>query len=173
MAVLIVDDVAYMRIVIKDILVKTCGYDKGSILEASGGKEAIAKYKQEKPEIVLCDILMPEVSGIDVVKELIALDPDVKIIMCTSSSEMENVTECINNGAKDYILKPPNPERVKQAVEKIKSKNDTVLNPSDDAVQANPSQHSVLQKEMDALRKDVDFLLKEVAALKALKDHTE
>lgn|GEM_PF-513506 len=173
MTILIVDDVAYMRMVIKDILVKHCGYDKQNILEAAGGYEAIKMYKKEKPDIVLCDILMPDMGGIEVVEKLIELDSNAKIIMCTSSSEIENVTNCVHIGAKDYILKPPKPERVKQAIEKVINGNqsdakagDKTPKVHDEPMPTHQPLHHPWQKEIESLRKDVDFLMNEVAALK-------
>jgi len=119
MKILVVDDVAYMRMILSSALVMHCGYEKDNIKEASGGRDAVQKYKAEKPDIVFCDILMPDINGIDVVKELIALDPDAKIIMFTSESEAETVIDCIHAGAKDYLVKPPSPTRLKQSIEKV------------------------------------------------------
>jgi len=165
MSVLVVDDVAYMRSIIRQILVNDCGFVNDHIIEAANGTEAIKMYKSEKPELVFCDILMPDVTGIDVVRELMTIDPDAKIIMCTSSSEIENVKICTGLGAKDYIIKPPKPERIRQAVEKVLGK--ILYRPS--AQPTTISSHPIndtWQQEIESLRKDVDFLLKEIEELK-------
>jgi len=166
MTVLIVDDVAFMRSVIKDILVKICSFSEDKISEASGGVDAISKYKKEKSDIVLCDILMPDMNGIDVVKELMAMDPGAKIIMCTSSSEMDTVVDCINMGAKDYILKPPKPDRVIQAIQKVVNMPLPGLSVSKENAEEEIEKNPTLLSELATLRKDVDFLLNEVAELK-------
>ena len=119
MSILIVDDASIMRMVIKDALVRHCHYERASIYEASGGKEAIARYRQLKPELVLCDISMPDINGVDLVKELIEMDPDAKIIMCTASAEKASVNQCMKAGASDYIIKPPRPERILKAIKKV------------------------------------------------------
>ena len=120
MSILVVDDVAIMRTVIKDVLIKFCDYNESDIYEATGGEDAISKYEKLKPEFVFLDITMPDVDGITVVEEIIAMDSDAYIVMCTSSSEEADVKECIIAGAKDYIVKPPVPERIKGAIDKFK-----------------------------------------------------
>jgi two-component system chemotaxis response regulator CheY len=95
------------------------------IYEASGGNEAISQYKLIQPELVFLDITMPDIDGITVVKELIKLNPGVHIIMCTSSNDRMDVRECIMAGAKDYIVKPPNTERIIKAVEKFRGPIET------------------------------------------------
>ena len=117
--VLVVDDAGIMRIVLKDILSRYCKIEKRMIFEAADGKEAVHQFKAQKPDVVLCDISMPDISGIDVVKNIISIDPYAKIIMCTASSDEDDVRECIRAGAKDYIVKPPKPERVTAALHKL------------------------------------------------------
>ena len=122
MSVLVVDDATIMRIVLKDILEKFCEYPKNDIYEAAGGEQAIVQYKRHRPELVFLDIGMPDKSGTEVVKELIEIDPDAKIVMCTASKDRADVVECVNFGAIDYIVKPLNTERVMQIVSKITGK---------------------------------------------------
>lgn len=122
MSVLIVDDAAIMRIVLKDILVKFCEYSKSDIHEATGGAQAIIQYKHLRPELVFLDIGMPDKPGTEVVKEIIKLDPNAKIVMCTASKDKADVIECVKLGAADYIVKPLTTERVMQAVSKITGK---------------------------------------------------
>ena len=121
--VLIVDDASIMRMVMKDILQRYCKYDKYNIHEASDGHEAIHKYNKIKPAVVLCDISMPGMNGIDVVKAIMEKDPEAKIIMITASNDESDVVECIRAGAKDYIIKPPKPERVVMAIKRLTDDN--------------------------------------------------
>ena len=121
--VLIIDDASIMRMVMKDILQRYCKYEKYNIHEASDGHEAIHKYNKIKPSVVLCDISMPGMNGIDVVKAIIGKDPDAKIIMITASNDESDVVECIRAGAKDYIIKPPKPERVVVAIKRLTDDN--------------------------------------------------
>jgi len=137
-SILVIDDASIMRLVLKDILHRYCQYEKHDIHEAMDGQQAIFKYSQVKPEIVLCDIAMPDLSGIDVVRAIIGKDPDAKIIMVTASSDAADVRECIRAGARDYIIKPPKPERVMLAIEKgtgrklVKAtENKSTLKPND------------------------------------------
>ena len=121
MSILVVDDVAIMRTVIKDILIKFCDYSEDDIHEADGGEDAISKYEKLKPKFVFLDITMPDLDGITVVEEIMSMDSDAYIVMCTSSNEETDVKECIISGAKDYIVKPPVPERIKGAIDKFKA----------------------------------------------------
>ncbi|MCL1883415.1 MAG: response regulator [Defluviitaleaceae bacterium] len=119
MAILVVDDAAIMRIVLKDVLVKHCGYEPKDIVEANGGEHAIYQYKVCKPELVLLDIEMPDKTGQEVVVELLKMDAEAKIIMVTASRDKSDVVECIRKGAKDYIVKPPDPKRIQEAITKL------------------------------------------------------
>lgn len=114
--VLIVDDAAFMRMMIKDILTKN-GYDV--VGEAENGQKAIEKYKELKPELVIMDITMPEVDGIQAVKEIKGFDAAAKIIMCSAMGQQAMVIESIQAGAKDFIVKPFQADRVVEAVKKV------------------------------------------------------
>lgn len=114
--VLIVDDAAFMRMMLKDILTKY-GYDV--IGEAPNGVKAVEIYKAEKPDVVTMDITMPEMDGIQAVKEIKAFDPGAKIIMCSAMGQQAMVMEAIKSGAKDFIVKPFQPERVLEALKKV------------------------------------------------------
>lgn len=118
MTALIVDDTHILRLVLKDILVKYCSIDETDIYETSSGIDAIKEYKTHKPDIVFLDIAMPDLDGKSVIGEILAYDAFAKVIMCTSSSDKNNIRECLNVGAIDYIVKPPRLDRVKQAVGK-------------------------------------------------------
>ncbi len=114
-SVLIVDDAAFMRMMIKDILNKN-GYEV--VGEAENGKKAVELYKKYKPDIVTMDITMPELDGIDAVKEIKKIDPDARIIMCSAMGQQAMVMEAIQAGAQDFIVKPFQQDRVLQALEK-------------------------------------------------------
>ncbi|QGT99177.1 Chemotaxis regulator - transmits chemoreceptor signals to flagellar motor components CheY [Candidatus Syntrophocurvum alkaliphilum] len=113
--VLIVDDAAFMRMMIKDILAKN-GYEV--IGEAENGIEAVEKFDELKPDLVTMDITMPEKDGIAAVKEIKSKDPNAKIIMCSAMGQQAMVIDAIQAGAKDFIVKPFQPERVLEAVSK-------------------------------------------------------
>ncbi|QIB26183.1 response regulator [Caloranaerobacter azorensis] len=113
--ILIVDDAAFMRMMIKDILNKN-GYEV--IGEADNGAKAIEKYKELKPDLVIMDITMPEVDGIQAVKEIKKLDENAKIIMCSAMGQQAMVIESIQAGARDFIVKPFQADRVLEAVKK-------------------------------------------------------
>lgn len=114
--VLIVDDAAFMRMMIKDILGKN-GYQ--IVGEAENGIKAIEKYTELKPDLVIMDITMPEMDGIEAVKKIMANDADAVIVMCSAMGQQAMVIEAIQAGAKDFIVKPFQPERVLEAVNKV------------------------------------------------------
>lgn len=114
--ILIVDDAAFMRMMIKDVLSKNgfeiCG-------EAENGARAIEKYKELDPELVIMDITMPEVDGIQAVKEIKKMNSEAKVIMCSAMGQQAMVIEAIQAGAKDFIVKPFQAERIIEAVKKV------------------------------------------------------
>ena len=114
--VLIVDDAAFMRMMIKNILSKS-GYD--IVGEAENGVQAVAKFKELKPELVTMDITMPEMDGITAVKEIKKIDANAKVIMCSAMGQQAMVIEAIQCGARDFIVKPFQPDRVLEAVRKV------------------------------------------------------
>ncbi len=114
--VLIVDDAIFMRRMIGDIL-KQKGYEVAG--EAGNGKEAVEEYLKVKPDLVTMDIIMPEVGGIDAVKEIIRLDKNAKILMVSAMGQQQLVVEAIQAGAKDFIVKPFEASRVLSAVERL------------------------------------------------------
>ncbi len=113
--ILIVDDAAFMRMMIKDILSKN-GYE--IVGEAENGQVAVEKYKDLQPDLVTMDITMPEMDGIAAVKEIKSFDPAATIIMCSAMGQQSMVIDAIQAGAKDFIVKPFQPERVLEAVGK-------------------------------------------------------
>jgi len=114
--ILIVDDAAFMRMMIKDILSKN-GYTVAG--EAENGVKAIEKYNEVKPDLVLMDITMPEKDGIQALKEIKAIDPKAQVIMCSAMGQQAMVIESIQAGAKDFIVKPFQADRVIEAVKKV------------------------------------------------------
>lgn len=114
--VLIVDDAAFMRMMIKDILSKN-GYEVAG--EADNGLKAVEKYKELNPDLVLMDITMPEMNGIDAVKNIKAIDPGAKVIMCSAMGQQAMVIESIQAGARDFIVKPFQADRVLAAIKKV------------------------------------------------------
>lgn len=114
--ILIVDDAAFMRMMIKDILTKN-GFNV--IGEAENGAKAIDKYKELSPDLVIMDITMPEVDGIQAVKEIKKIDSAAKIVMCSAMGQQAMVIEAIQAGAKDFIVKPFQADRVLEAVKKV------------------------------------------------------
>jgi len=113
--VLVVDDAAFMRMMIKDILTKN-GYE--IVGEAENGAVAVEKWKELRPDLTTMDITMPEMDGITAVKEIKKLEPGAKIIMCSAMGQQAMVIEAIQAGAKDFIVKPFQPDRVIEAVRK-------------------------------------------------------
>ena len=114
--ILICDDAAFMRMMIKDILTKN-GYNIAG--EAENGQKAVEKYAELKPDLVLMDITMPEMDGIEALKRIKAADPSASVIMCPAMGQQAMVIESIQSGAKDFIVKPFQADRVIEAVQKV------------------------------------------------------
>jgi len=114
-SVLIVDDAAFMRMMIKDILVKN-GYNV--VGEAENGEVAIEKYKELTPDLVTMDITMPEMDGIQALKEIKQINPSATVIMCSAMGQQSMVIDAIQAGAKDFVVKPFQADRVMEAVTK-------------------------------------------------------
>ena len=114
--ILICDDAAFMRMMIKDILTKN-GYNV--VGEAENGAKGVEKYNELKPDLVLMDITMPEMDGIAALKAIKASDAGATVIMCSAMGQQAMVIEAIQGGAKDFIVKPFQPDRVLEAVKKV------------------------------------------------------
>ena len=115
-SVMICDDAAFMRMMIRDILTKNGFVVAG---EAENGIKAIEKFKEVKPDLVLMDITMPEMDGIQALKEIRKLDGNAKVVMCSAMGQQAMVIESIQAGAKDFIVKPFQADRVIEAVRKV------------------------------------------------------
>ncbi|AWE07759.1 two-component system response regulator [Lysinibacillus sp. 2017] len=109
--VLVVDDALFMRVAISNML-KEWGFEV--VGEASNGKEAIAQYKELKPDLVTMDVTMPIMTGLEAVKHIISYDPDAKVIMITALGQQKKIKIAIDSGAKDFITKPFNPEQLRE-----------------------------------------------------------
>jgi two-component system, chemotaxis family, chemotaxis protein CheY len=113
--VLVVDDAVFMRKVVSDALAKG-GHEV--VGEASNGVEAVEQWQSLKPDVTTLDITMPEKDGLAALKEIVALDPSARVIMCSALGQESKVLESIKAGAKDFIVKPFQPDRVLGAIEK-------------------------------------------------------
>ncbi|MFD1850371.1 response regulator [Oceanobacillus bengalensis] len=116
--ILIVDDAAFMRMMVKDILTKN-GFEV--VGEAQDGLQAIEKYNELKPDLVTMDITMPEMDGITALKKIKEVNPEAKIIMCSAMGQQAMVIDAIQAGAKDFIVKPFQADRVIEAIQKALS----------------------------------------------------
>ncbi|MDQ8163227.1 MAG: response regulator [Gemmatimonadota bacterium] len=114
--VLICDDALFMRTMVGDILTQA-GFE--IVGEAETGVQAVAQYKRLQPDLVTMDIVMPEMGGIDAVREITAHDPAARILMCSAMGQQALVVEAIQAGAKDFVVKPFQPSRVLEAVQRV------------------------------------------------------
>ncbi len=113
--ILVVDDAAFMRMRCTKLLAEN-GYD---VAEAANGVEALQKYGEHKPDGVLLDITMPDMDGIQTLKKLMDTDPGARVAMVTAMGQQSMVIEALKSGAKDFVIKPFNADRVLSAVEKL------------------------------------------------------
>ena len=116
--VLVVDDAIFMRKMISDILE---GNGMEIVGEADTGALAVEKYKELKPDLVTMDIIMPEMNGIDAVRQIMSNDSQARIVMCSALGQQALVQDALTAGAKDFLIKPFNPSRVLEVVTKILS----------------------------------------------------
>ena len=114
--VLLVDDAAFMRMMIKEVLTKN-GFEV--VGEAENGAIAVEKYNELTPDLVIMDITMPELNGIEALKQIKEKNADAKVIMCSAMGQQSMVIEAIQAGAKDFIVKPFQADRVCEAVRKV------------------------------------------------------
>ena len=114
--VLICDDAIFMRTMVGDIL-RQAGYTV--IGEAETGAQAVEQYLALKPDFVTMDIVMPDMGGIDAVREIVRQDPSARILMCSAMGQQALVVEAMQAGAKDFVVKPFQPSRVLEAVQRV------------------------------------------------------
>jgi two-component system chemotaxis response regulator CheY len=112
--VLIVDDAAFMRLRLSKLLQEQGHH----VLEASNGQEAVDRYREHTPDVVLMDITMPVMDGIQALQAIRSLDSEARVVMCSALGQQTMVIEAIRAGAKDFVVKPYTPDRVLQAVNK-------------------------------------------------------
>ncbi|HUH11942.1 MAG TPA: response regulator [Longimicrobiales bacterium] len=114
--VLICDDALFMRTMLGNIL-KQAGFEV--VGEAENGVQAVERYHELKPDLVTMDIVMPEKGGIDAVRDIVKEDPSARILMCSAMGQQGLVVEAIQAGAKDFVVKPFQPSRVLEAVQRV------------------------------------------------------
>eukprot|EP01012_Entosiphon_sulcatum_P038039 TRINITY_DN49096_c0_g1_i1.p2 TRINITY_DN49096_c0_g1~~TRINITY_DN49096_c0_g1_i1.p2 ORF type:complete len:110 (-),score=24.78 TRINITY_DN49096_c0_g1_i1:9-338(-) len=105
-----------MRTMVGDILTQA-GFDV--VGEAETGIQAVERYKELRPDLVTMDIVMPDMGGIDAVREITKHDPQARILMCSAMGQQALVVEAIQAGAKDFVVKPFQPARVLEAVNRV------------------------------------------------------
>ncbi|WP_020059517.1 response regulator [Bacillus sp. 123MFChir2] len=115
--ILVVDDAVFMRTMIKNLLQSNSDFE--IIGEAENGIEAIQKYKELQPDIVTLDITMPEMDGLEALKEIIKIDANAKVVICSAMGQQGMVLDAIKSGAKDFIVKPFQADRVIEALTKV------------------------------------------------------
>ena len=113
--VLVVDDAAFMRKLLTDALVSG-GHEV--VGEAGDGNEAVSRWKELRPEVTTLDITMPEKDGLAALAEIMAIDPSARVIVCSALGQEGKVLEAVKLGAKDFVVKPFQPPRVLEAVDK-------------------------------------------------------
>ncbi len=117
MKVMIVDDAVFIRMALAKILAE----DHHEVVGQAGtGVEAIEVYKKVKPDLVTMDITMPDMDGIEALRGILEFDPNAKVIMCSAMGQEAKVLASIEAGALDFIVKPFEPDRVKEAVRKLR-----------------------------------------------------
>jgi two-component system chemotaxis response regulator CheY len=117
--ILIADDLSFIRLVQKEAIASG-GYR--IVGEASTGREAVEKYAQLRPDLIVLDITMPEMNGLEAMKRILAIDPQARIIICSAIGQQSLIVEAISAGAMDFIVKPFKPERLVAAIDKALEK---------------------------------------------------
>ncbi|MDN5294308.1 MAG: two-component system, chemotaxis family, chemotaxis protein CheY [Eubacteriales bacterium] len=113
--ILVVDDAAFMRMRLNKLLTEN-GYE---VIEAENGKDGVEKYEKEKPDLVLMDITMPVMDGITAVEEIKKRDPNAIIVMCSALGQQNMVLAAVKAGAKDFIVKPYQPDKILSTVKRF------------------------------------------------------
>ena len=115
-SILIVDDAAFMRLTLKQ-MIEAHGHSTAG--EAANGKEAVRKFVEVKPDVVLLDITMPEMDGIETLKRIKEIDPKAKIVICSAMGQQTMLAQAIQYGAKDFVVKPFEEKRLIAALENV------------------------------------------------------
>ncbi|MBN2458034.1 response regulator [Candidatus Woesearchaeota archaeon] len=116
--VVVVDDSAFMRSLLKNLITQAGGQIVG---EAADGIEAVERFDQLKPNLVFMDIMMPNKNGLEALRDIIKMDGNAKVVMCTSVGQDKVVAEAVDAGASDFIVKPFKPDDIKAVIEKYTS----------------------------------------------------
>ena len=119
--ILVADDASFMRQIIRDIL-EAEGHE--IVAEASDGIQAVEEWKKHHPDLVTMDIVMPRRSGIDSVRAIVALDAGARVVMCSALGQETLVTEALQAGASDFIVKPFKPDAVIATIRRVLEKGD-------------------------------------------------
>lgn len=115
--ILVVDDAEFLRVRLNKIL-DTEGYE---VFQAENGVKAVATYKEMHPDVVLMDVTMPEMDGLTALKEIVSFDSQAKVVMLTALGQESVVLEAVKSGARDFIVKPFEHDRVMKAISKLLS----------------------------------------------------
>ncbi len=121
--ILLVDDLKFMRTALRNII-ETAGMTIAG--EAPDGLQAVTQYKEKKPDVVLMDITMPVMNGIESLAKIMKLDPSARVIMCSAIGQNKYIIQSIQLGARDFIIKPFKPERVLSSILKVVGRNEEV-----------------------------------------------
>ena len=116
--ILLVDDAKFMREMIKSILTQN-GYSADDVYQAEDGADGVAKFNEISPDLVLMDITMPNMDGLEALKTIRSQHPGATIVMCSAMGQEAMVMDAIKSGAKDFIVKPFKPDRVLKTVKSI------------------------------------------------------
>ncbi len=116
---LIADDVALMREILREILE---AHDVHVVAEVKNGEEAVAAFRSHHPEIVMLDLVMPQKDGVEATKQIVALDPGARVVVCGSLGQESLIQRALSAGARDYVLKPFSPERVNTTLARVLEK---------------------------------------------------
>lgn len=114
--ILIVDDTQFMRKVIKDLLLANHYTD---LIEAADGSQAVDMFREHLPELVVLDITMPTMDGLEALKQIKEVNPDAKVLICSAMGQEAMVKEALKHGAKDFVVKPFKPDRILNAIDKL------------------------------------------------------
>lgn len=115
-SILIVDDAAFMRAMLKDICLDM---HLDVVGEAADGEEAVARFEQLRPDLVLLDITMPTLDGEQALRRILAIDPDAQVVMITALGQKDQVLSAIKAGARDFVIKPFDHERVTETLMRL------------------------------------------------------
>jgi len=117
--ILVCDDSMLIRTQVQNVLTGAGGYE---IFHTTNGEEAVKTYQKEKPDVVLLDLVMPEVGGLECLKQLKEVDKEARVIIMTSSGTKENLQEALKQGAIDFIQKPMDEDKLLSMLEKFKGR---------------------------------------------------